>query len=91
MRPLMTAAIAAVVLLPGVAMAQAAPEPAKLILTADGEVHAAPDMASVTAGVVAQAETASAAMNDQRQRMTAVMAALEDAGIPVTDIQTTSI
>jgi uncharacterized protein YggE len=99
MNPRTTAALAAALLLPALAVApQAAlaqtpgePQPSKLFLSAVGEVSAAPDMASVTAGVVAEAATASAAMADQRERMTAVMAALEAAGVPATDIQTTSL
>ena len=66
-------------------------EPGKLFLNATGEVRAAPDMARVTAGVVAEAATASEAMADQRERMTAVMAALEEAGVAASDIQTTGL
>ncbi len=63
----------------------------RLVLSATGEVTAAPDMARVTAGVVAEAATAAAAMADQRTRMTGVMEALAAAGIPAADIQTTSL
>jgi hypothetical protein len=99
MRSLPAAVVAAALLLPVIACApQTAdaqtpgePQPSKLYLSAVGEVRAAPDMASVTAGVVAEASSASAAMGDQRQRMTAVMTALEEAGIPAIDVQTTSL
>lgn len=87
-----TTALAAAALTPVAASAQTAqPEPAKLILSAVGEVRATPDIAYVTAGVVAEADTASEAMAGQAERMTAVMAALEAAGVPSADIQTTSL
>ncbi len=60
----------------------------ELSLSADGEISAAPDMATVTAGVVAEAATAEAAMADQRERMTAVVDAVKAAGIADADIQT---
>jgi uncharacterized protein YggE len=99
MRAWPTAALAAALLLPTLACApQTAgaqtpgePQPSKLFLSAVGEVSAAPDMASVTAGVLAEAATASAAMADQRQAMAAVMDALTAAGVPAIDIQTTSL
>lgn len=83
---------AAAVVLPTAASAQqTVGNPARLILTAEGHATGSPDMATVTAGVIARAPTASAAMTDQRTRMDAVMAALEEAGIEDSDIQTTSI
>lgn len=85
-----TAALAAAVLAPGAAFAQV-DERAKLILSAVGEVSATPDMATIQAGVVAEAATASAAMADQRERMTAVVEALKAAGVAQSDIQTTSL
>jgi uncharacterized protein YggE len=63
----------------------------RLLLSATGEVTAAPDMARVTAGVTAEAPTAAAAMAAQRTSMTAMMAALTEAGIGSSDIQTTSL
>lgn len=65
--------------------------PGRLSVSATGEVSAAPDMASVRAGVVAQAPTAEAAMADQRERMAAVFAALTEAGIAQADIQTSNL
>lgn len=92
------AAVAAALTLPSAACAQEthaadAPgaEPGKLFLSATGDVSAAPDMARVTAGVVAEGANASAAMADQRARMNAVIAALRDAGIAERDIQTTGL
>jgi uncharacterized protein YggE len=86
----MAAVLAAAAIAPTAAFAQV-DERAKLILSAVGEVSATPDMASIQAGVVAEARTASAAMADQRERMTAVVEALKAAGVADADIQTTSL
>jgi uncharacterized protein YggE len=101
MQTFKAAALAAVVILPGLACApQTADaqspsepriEPNRMFLSAVGEVSAAPDIAHVTAGVLAEAETAAAAMEDQRARMVGVMNALEEAGVAAADIQTTSL
>ncbi len=63
----------------------------RLTLSATGEERAAPDMAVVTAGVTAQADTAAAAMADQRENMSTVMAALATAGVAPGDIQTSGL
>jgi uncharacterized protein YggE len=80
------------------AMAQAAPPAADIIfrattlnLAADGEVKAAPDMASISLGVMTQEKTAQGAMQANAARMTEVMAALRKAGIPAKDIQTSGL
>lgn len=98
MSKLIAATMAAALVFPALACAQedrgeTAPriEAGKLFLSAAGEVAAAPDMARVTAGVVAEADTASDAMADQRERMNAVMEELRSAGVPEADIQTTGI
>jgi uncharacterized protein YggE len=62
-----------------------------LNLAADGEVKAAPDMASINLGVMVQAKTAQAAMQGNAQRMTEVIAALRKAGIAAKDIQTSGL
>lgn len=95
------AALVALVALAGAACAPSQPaaaqsadasaEPAKLFLSATGEVAAAPDIAHINAGVVAEAATAAEAMADQAERMTAVMTALADAGIAPADVQTTNL
>jgi uncharacterized protein YggE len=60
----------------------------ELSLSAEGEISAAPDMATLIAGVVAEAATAEEAMADQRDRMSAVVEAVKAAGIADADIQT---
>ena len=62
-----------------------------LNLSAFGEVRVVPDIASITTGVVTTASTASAAMQRNRERMNAVVAALRAAGVAERDIQTSSL
>jgi uncharacterized protein YggE len=63
----------------------------RLDIVAAGEVTRVPDIARVSAGVVTQAATASAAIQQNAGRMTSVRAALRRAGIADRDIQTSSI
>jgi uncharacterized protein YggE len=53
-----------------------------------GQVSATPDTAVVTVGVETQAPEASQAMSENNQKMSAVVSALEDAGVAAKDIQT---
>ena len=62
-----------------------------LNLSAHGEVKVAPDMATITFGVMTEAPTAQAAMADNARRMTEVFAALRRAGIEERDIQTSGL
>ncbi|MGQ2992329.1 MAG: SIMPL domain-containing protein [Brevundimonas sp.] len=62
-----------------------------LNLAASGEVRVAPDMATVTFGVVTEAPTAQAAMAQNAERMNAVSAALRRAGVAERDIQTSGL
>jgi len=82
----------------GVAQAQTAAPAAEsmfrattLNLAAYGEVKAEPDMATITIGVMTEAPTAVGAMDQNRTRMTQVVAALRRAGIVEKDIQTSNI
>jgi len=63
----------------------------RLDITAEGEVTRAPDIATLTAGVVTQASGAAAAMAENAQRMAAATAALRRAGIADKDIRTASL
>lgn len=63
----------------------------RLDLTATGEVTRVPDVAIISAGVVARAATATAAMQDSAARMQRVLAALKRAGVDDRDIQTSAI
>jgi uncharacterized protein YggE len=63
----------------------------KLEITATGEVTRVPDLATISAGVVTRSATASAAIQQNANRMERVRAALKSAGIADRDIQTSSI
>lgn len=80
----------------GPAWAQdAAPAPVlagtRLDIVASGEVTAAPDIATIGAGVVTQAPTAAVAMTENARRTAATVAAIRKAGVADRDIQTTAI
>ena len=62
-----------------------------LNLTAQGEIHVAPDMATITLGVNEQAPSAQAAMAANATHMTAVTAALRRQGVADRDIQTSNL
>lgn len=61
-----------------------------LSLNITGEVRREPDIAWITTGVQAEADTAEAAMADARQRMNGVFDALDSAGIERRHIQTSN-
>ena len=62
-----------------------------LNLSAYGEVKTAPDMATISFGVVTEATTAAEAMRLNATRMNEVMAALRRAGIAARDVQTSGL
>lgn len=61
-----------------------------LAITATGDAMRAPDIAFITTGVQTEAETAQDAMAKNRVAMNGVFDALEAAGIPERDIQTSN-
>lgn len=61
-----------------------------LVVQGQGEVQMAPDKATVHAGVTTQGQTAEAAVQQNSAAMTRVIAAIESAGIPSEDIQTSN-
>jgi uncharacterized protein len=61
---------------------------ARIIVSGEGSVRAAPDFALITVGVTTQGATAKAATDANSRTMSAVEAALRDAGIAPSDIQT---
>jgi uncharacterized protein len=80
------------------ALAQAAPPAADtmfrattLNLSAYGETKVAPDMATITLGVMTSGKTAAEAMTANAARMAGVMASLRKAGIAEKDIQTSNL
>lgn len=87
-------------MIPAGAFAQTAPTtveplvPAQgtiLDVSAEGRTTRVPDLATIRAGVVTQAPTAAAALADNAQRMTRVIAALKSAGIAPRDIATSNV
>lgn len=62
-----------------------------LNLAAHGETRVAPDMATITLGVMTEGKTAAEAMAANAQRMASVMASLRKAGIADKDIQTSNL
>lgn len=77
--------------LPSAALAQSSDEDGALALTATGEARLEPDMATVSSGVVTQADTAGEALEANAEAMEQVFAALEDAGIAERDVQTSQL
>jgi uncharacterized protein YggE len=71
--------------------ARAAEDPATLTLSAEGVSRQAPDMATLSLGVVTEAPTAGDALKQNAERMTKVMAALRNAGLAERDIQTSGL
>lgn len=65
--------------------------PGRITLSATGEVRSAPDMATVSAGVVAEAPTAAEALRANNRQMNGVFDALARAGIDRADIQTSNL
>ncbi len=68
-----------------------AQETAHITVMGEGRVAAPPDMATITLGVTAEAETAMAAMDQTSQDVAGLIARLEGAGIAGRDIQTSGL
>src|SRR6059058_3974345 len=63
----------------------------RLDINATGEVTRVPDVAIISAGVVARSPTATGALQDTADRMQRVLAALKRAGIDPRDVQTSNV
>ena len=63
----------------------------RLDINATGEVTRVPDIAVISAGVVARSPTATGALQDTADRMTRVLAALKRAGVDPRDVQTSNV
>src|SRR5262249_17372211 len=62
-----------------------------LTISAQGESKLAPDLATITIGVVTQGGNAQAALSANATKMTAVVAAIKGAGVADRDIQTSNL
>lgn len=65
--------------------------PREIIVTGEGRVDVAPDLATVSAGVETQGDTAEAALAENARRMTAIIEAIVAAGIAREDVQTNQL
>ncbi|HEY3815098.1 MAG TPA: SIMPL domain-containing protein [Caulobacteraceae bacterium] len=92
MKPVLLAAAAVLAFaMSAPAWAEDAPHGPLLSLSAYGETHATPDMATISLGVTVQAKTAGAAMSRNADRMSRLIAALKGQGIEAKDIQTSNL
>lgn len=73
------------------ATAAAAEDRATITMTGEGRAPAAPDMATISLGVVSEAKTARAAMDAASTSVAALLASLASAGIEERDVQTSSL
>lgn len=81
----------AVLALPLAAPAMAEDAPRQIVVTGEGRVEAAPDIATVTAGVQTEATEAAPALAATSEAMRAVFDALAAAGIAPSDMQTSQL
>jgi len=89
MRP--TLALIALLALPLAAPLAAQEAPRVITVTGEGRIEAAPDLATLTAGVQSEALTAAPALAATSQAMQAVFDALAAAGIAPADMQTSQL
>ena len=73
------------------ATAAAADDRATITMTGEGRAPAAPDMATISLGVVSEAKTARAAMDAASTSVAALLSSLATAGIEERDVQTSSL
>jgi len=83
--------LAALLLAISLAGAALAADPARITVTGEGRVDAAPDMATITLGVTSQGTTAATAMAANSAQLAQVLANLKAAGIADRDLQTTGL
>lgn len=89
--PKATGFIAALVVLVGMSPLWADNLPGRITVTGEGRVSALPDMALVTMGATAEAETAKSAMDETSVVTNAILERLADAGVAERDVQTSDL
>ena len=87
LKPLALGALVALTALADPAVAQE-DAPRRIVVTGTGEIRARPDIAVISAGVVVQSETASAALAENSRAMNAVLQQLRTSGLAGEDVQT---
>ena len=90
MRSILSAAALTFALFATPAFAEEMKIPRTISLTGHGEVRMAPDMVTITVGVLSQGNTASEALTANPASMNAVFDALKTGGVETTDIQTSN-
>lgn len=90
---LLAALCLGVAIIPGSALAQAAPlgGTTRVNLVGEGKVSRVPDLAIISAGVVTRATSATQAIADNAARMERVRAALKREGVADRDLRTSSV
>jgi len=91
---LLSLPLAFAVAAPAAAQSMVPPLPADatlLSVQSQAEARRAPDIATISAGVVTQAADGNSAMRQNAEQMNRVMAALKSAGIAARDIQTSGV
>lgn len=73
------------------ASAQEQRQTPRIIVSGEGESTLAPDMAIVSLAVMREAETARQALDENNSAMSAVIAAMKEAGIAARDLQTAGL
>jgi len=90
--PLLAIVAGAAITAPAWAQDGSAPfQATTLHLSATGEAHVAPDIATITLGVQTDAPSAAEALRQNRAQMTATLAALKAQGVREKDIQTSGL
>ncbi len=84
------ALLPAMILSAGMPAMAADPPPRQLSVNGHGEVAAPPDLAVISLGVEARADTAKAALAENSKAMAAVLARLQAVGVAEKDVQTTA-
>jgi uncharacterized protein YggE len=91
-RPSKTSLALATVLFLSVAPVSAQTVPARtLTITGNAEMHAVPDVALVSTGVVTESETAAAALKANSAALTKVLDAIRSFGVEAKDLQTSGL
>ena len=90
MRSMLSVTALTFALLATPALAQEMKMPRTISLTGHGEVRMAPDMVTITVGVLSQGTTAAEALTANTASMNTVFAALKTGGIAEKDIQTSN-
>ncbi|MEO3385250.1 SIMPL domain-containing protein [Mesorhizobium sp. CAU 1741] len=83
--------LAAALAFPAPVFAEEGPRTPRIVVSGEGEMAVAPDMAILSLAVMREAETARAALDQNNEAMAAVIAAMKEAGIEDRDLQTAGL